>query len=258
MTITSTELAALLGAWLWPFVRIAALVSSAPIIGTRAVPPRIRVLLALALSGLLVPVLPAAPLIEPLSPAGVLVTLQQVLIGLVLGLSLRLIFTAVEFAGQLLGQQMGLGFAAMVDPTSGNQVPVVSQLYMLLATLLFLSLNGHLLMVEALAESFHTVPVGIHGVTHEGIGVLLRWAGELFAQAMVMALPTITALLIVNVAYAILARAAPQLNIFAVGFPLTLMAGALLIYLTLASLPQHLRSLIDLALLAVRQILTSP
>lgn len=255
MTITSAQLTALLAAWLWPFVRIAALVSSAPVIGTRAVPARIRLLLAAAVTGVLVPVLPTAPLIEPFSAAGVVITLQQVLIGLVLGLSLRLIFAAVELTGQLLGQQMGLGFAAMVDPTSGNQVPVVSQVYVLLTTLLFLSLNGHLLMLEALADSFHTVPVGVIGITQEGLGALLKWAGELFAQAAVMALPTITALLVVNFAYGILARAAPQLNIFAVGFPLTLIAGTLLIGMTISSLPQHVRALIDLALTAARKIL---
>src|SRR3990172_9530026 len=179
MVITEAQLTALLQAWLWPFVRIAALIMAAPVVGTRAVPPRVRIVLAVGMTAVLVPVLPAPDAIEPFSAAGLAVTVQQVLIGAILGLSLRFIFTAVELTGQLLGQQMGLSFAAMVDPQSGSQVPIVSQFYVLLATLLFLSLNGHLLMLHALAESFRTLPVGGIGVTQAGVGALLAWSGEL-------------------------------------------------------------------------------
>lgn len=255
MNFTEAQITALLAAWLWPLVRVAALLSSAPVIGTRAVPARIRVLLAVCVTAVLVPVLPPAPVIEPVSAAGALVTMQQVMIGLVMGLSLRLIFTVVEFAGQVLGQQMGLGFAAMVDPQSGAQVPVVGQFYVMLATLLFLSVNGHLLALHALAESFHTLPVGVTGVSQQGLGALLRWGGELFLQATVIALPTITALLIVNLGYGVLSRTAPQLHIFAVGIPITVIAGAVLMGITLPALPDHVQALMELAFAAARQIL---
>ncbi|MGQ0656633.1 MAG: flagellar biosynthetic protein FliR [Chromatiales bacterium] len=257
MIITETQLLALLQTWLWPFVRVGALVTAAPIIGTRAVPSRVRLVLALGVTAVLVPGLPVPPPMDVFSAAGVAVTAQQVLIGVILGLSMRLIFAAVELAGQLFGQQMGLGFAAMVDPQSGNQVEVVSQFYALLATLLFLSLNGHLLLLHALADSFQTLPVGAAGITHAGLGVLLEWAGDLFTQAVIIALPAITVLLIVNFAYGILARSAPQLNILAVGFPLTILVGIGVLALALPNLPQHIGELLERALGAAQQILVA-
>lgn len=257
ITLSESQLLASVQAWWWPFLRVGALLGAAPVIGTPAVPARIRIILALGITAVLVPALPAAPVVEIFSATGVAVTAQQLLIGVILGVSVRIIFAAVELAGQLFGQQMGLGFAAMMDPQNGNQVPVVSQFYALLATLLFLSFDGHLLLLHALAESFDTLPVGATGVSHAGLGVLLQWAGELFTQAVVIALPGITVLLIVNFAYGILARSAPQLNILAVGFPITILVGIGVLAVALPDLPQHIGGLIERALGAGQQILAA-
>jgi len=205
----------------------------------------------------LVPALPPSPVVAIFSAAGVAIIAQQLLIGIMLGVSVRIIFAAVELAGQFFGQQMGLGFAAMMDPQSGNQVPVVSQLYALLATLLFLTFDGHLLLLHALAESFDIVPVGTTGVSQAGLGVLLQWAGELFTQAVVIALPGVTVLLIVNFGYGILARAAPQFNVLAVGFPVILLVGIGVLAVALPDLPRHVGGLIERALGAGRQILAA-
>jgi len=160
LELSSTQLNAWIGAYAWPFARIAALVGAAPLFGTRTVPVRVRLAIALALTAAVAPILPALPALEPLSLASLNVTVQQVLIGLGLGFALRLAFAALEIAGEAIGQSMGLGFASLVDPQNGTPVPAVSQFYTLMATLLFFALNGHWTMIEILVESFRSFPVG--------------------------------------------------------------------------------------------------
>jgi flagellar biosynthesis protein FliR len=257
IAISQEQVVALVGAWLWPLIRIAALISTMPSIGTRAVPARIRLVLALAITAIVVPLLPPPPPVDLISAPSLLITIQQVLIGVVMGFSLRLIFAAIDFAGQFLGQQMGLGMAAMIDPQNGAQSPVVGQLYVMLATLLFFSLDGHLLCLQALTGSFQTIPVGVEGISMAGLGIAIRWSGHLFMYAALIALPTATALLIVNLGYGILSRTAPQLHIFAVGFPITIIAGVLLTGLSLSHLPQNVGQLMDSVFELVGQVLTA-
>lgn len=257
IAISQEQVIALVGAWLWPLVRIAALISTMPSIGTRAVPARIRLVLALAITGIVVPLLPPPPPVDLISASAVLVTVQQILIGVVMGFSLRLIFAAIDFAGQFLGQQMGLGMAAMIDPQNGVQSPVIGQFYVMLATLLFFSLDGHLLCLQALTASFQTIPVGVEGISTAGIAMVIRWSGQLFMYAALIALPTTTALLIVNLGYGILSRTAPQLHIFAVGFPITIIAGILLTSLSLSHLPENVSRLMDVVFELVGQALAA-
>lgn len=257
MTITSTQLLALVETWLWPFLRIAAMLMVAPVIGTRAVPPRLRMILALAVTGVIVPVLAPPSALDPFTAAGVAVGVQQVMIGIAMGLAVRFLFMVFDLAGQSLAQQMGLSFASMVDPQSGNTVPVVSQFYVVVTTLLFLSLNGHLLMIEAVADSFTLLPVGASGITQSGAGRLLEFAGLLLAQAVLIATPVIATLLIVNLAFGVLARATPQLNIFAVGFPFTILLGVAAIWLTLPLLQTHFAALIEQSLAVARDMLAA-
>lgn len=240
MQFTSAELSAWIGAYLWPFIRIGALLSSAAIFGARFVPMRLRLVLALSLTVVIAPTLPPVPAVDGLSGAGLAITAQQVLIGLAMGFTLRLVFTALELGGQLAGQMMGLGFASMIDPQNGVSVPVVSQLYSILGILLFLGFNGHLLLIEVLADSFRTLPIGAAGLSAEGARMLALWGSQMFAGAVVIALPAIAALLLVNMSFAVMMRAAPQLNIFAVGFPATLLFGLFVVMLSLTGLPNQL------------------
>ena len=229
----------ILQSWLWPFFRIAGLFMTAPVIGTRSVPLRIRLILAIAVTMVIVPVLPAPPLINVFSAIGMLTTIQQVLIGIAMGLSVRVIFVVLEIAGQLIGQLMGLMLASMVDPQNGNQVPIVGQLYLLLATLLFLGLDGHLIMIEAVANSFYQLPVGTMGISRDVAWEFLTWTSSILATGVLIALPAVASLLIVNLAFGVMTKASPQLNIFAVGFPIMIILGVVIILFTLSDfIPQ--------------------
>ncbi|MEQ8661172.1 MAG: flagellar biosynthetic protein FliR [Gammaproteobacteria bacterium] len=236
MQFSEAQLLHLLAAWMWPFLRVGGFVMAAPVIGTRAVPVRVRMIFALALTAVLAPVTAPAAGYAPLGAESVLVGMHQVVIGATIGLVLRLTFFVFEFAGQLVSQQTGLGFASLVDPTSGAQVPVLAHFYIILATLLFFSFNAHLVLIELLAESFTLVPVGAQGLTSAGAEVILEWTGALIADGLLLGLPVIVALLAINFALGVMGRAAPQLNILAVGFPVMILFGMMLVLLTLDGL----------------------
>ena len=245
MNFTSAELTAWIGSFLWPLFRVGAMVGAAPILGSRVVPARIRLGLALAITLVIVPLLPTAPAVDPLSGAGLVITFNQLLIGLAMGFALRLVFSAIELSGQIIGQLMGLGFASMIDPENGVQVPVVSQFYSVCTILLFLAFNGHLLMIEMVADSFRTLPISTQGIPLDGLRALADWGSQMFAGAVLVALPAICALLLVNLAFGVMMRSAPQLNIFAVGFPITLLMGMVIMLVTLPALPGQLTNMID-------------
>ena len=233
MTITSADIAAWLGTYLWPFTRIGAMLGVVPVFGARSVPVRVRLALAIALTLVLAPVIPPAPAVDALGARALLIAVQQVVIGLAMGFALQMAFAALSIGSQAIATSMGLGFASMIDPQSGVQVPVLSQFYLLLATLIFLALNGHLILIEVLADSFRVLPVGMQGVTRSGFWALAGWAGQMFAGAALIALPAVAALQVVNLAFGVMTRAAPQLNIFSVGFPITLMLGLVVVLMTL-------------------------
>lgn len=232
VTVAGAEVSAAVAGWVWPFLRTAAVLTAAPVVGAAYVPARVRLALALALSFVLVPLVTLPP-IEPLSLPGGLVAAEQVLVGLMLGFAVRLVVAVFDLAGQVLGQTMGLGLAAMVDPATGTQVPALSQLYLVLASLVFVTIDGHLLLVQALAESFRVFPVAGSGLEADPLWLLASKASWVFGSAVLMALPGVTAMLVVNLAMAVMTRAAPQLNVFAVGFPVTLIVGLAVILLTL-------------------------
>jgi flagellar biosynthetic protein FliR len=245
MLITSAEINAWVGAFLWPLTRVAALISIAPVLGSRTLPRRIRAMLALVLTWSMVPLLPPTPAIDASSPAGVLVVIQQVLIGLSMGFVLRLVFGALELGGQMVATQMGLSFANLVDPLNGSQSPLISQFYTLLGTLIFLALNGHLLLIQMLADSFKTLPIAASGLDRDALWLLALWATHTFAGAVLISLPAVASLLMVNIAFGVMTRAAPQLNIFAVGLPITLVFGLLIVLYNLPTLTYQLSTLLD-------------
>jgi flagellar biosynthesis protein FliR len=215
----------------WPFVRIGSCFMVVPVFGADTVPARVRVVLAGAITLLVAPLLPAAPEVSAFSAAGSLITVQQVLIGVALGFCLQILFDAVNLGGQMLGNSMGLSMAMNVDPLHGSDAstPAVGQLYTLLVTLTFLALNGHLALIEVLANSFRTLPVGTEGLGVAGLATVVGWGSQLFAGALLIALPGITALLIVNLAFGVMSRAAPSFNLFAVGLPVSLVFGLVIL-----------------------------
>ena len=204
-----------------------------PVFSIRAVPARVRLVLSVAITFVIMPLLPPLPRVDMFSYAGGMVAIQQLTIGLMIGFIIQLVFAAIVFAGQGIAYSMGLGFASMVDPQSGQQVPVVAQLYVITGTLVFLSLNGHLLLIKLLLDSFTSLPIGMAGLGKTDIWIVIAWSSRLFAGGLLLAMPVIISLLLVNISFGVATRAAPQLNIFSVGFPVTLMLGIVLIWLTL-------------------------
>lgn len=233
MTVTDAQVVDALAAWLFPFFRIGALLMAAPVFSAASVPMRLRVLLALAITILVEPLLPAAAPVEPWSATGLLVLFQQIAIGVAIGFVLQLAFNALVFGGQVLAYSMGLGFAHLMDPQNGVQVPTVSQFYLVFATIAFLAVDGHLRLIALLVESFTALPVAPDGITQNALWTLAQWGASLFADGLLLALPAVAALLLVSIGMGMVARAAPQLNIFAVGFPVTLGLGFILMWVTL-------------------------
>lgn len=245
MQVTTAQIIAWLGSYFWPFTRIAAMISVAPILGTHSVPMRIRLGLALALTMVIAPLVPPVRGLQPLSINGVIVTAQQILIGLAIGFSVRLVFSAMETGGNAIANLMGLGFANMVDPQNGVQVPVLSQVFTTLAGLIFLSLDGHLVLVQVMTDSFHSLPIGVSGLSRAGVWQLVSWGSWVFTGGLLIALPAVAALLIVNIAFGVMTRAAPQLNIFAVGFPITLLLGFVVLIATLPTIAPKFTNLVS-------------
>ena len=247
MQIPLDVIEALLGNMLtvsvWPFFRIAGVVMIAPVFGARLVPPRVRIALSVAATVVIAPIVPATQPFE-LSLATALTVMQEVLIGAAIGFCLQMIFDALIIAGQTIAMSMGLGLATMVDPQRGISVPVVSQFFVILGLLIFLALGGHLATVRLLAESFTTLPVG-QSFGAEGAWTIAAWGSQMFAGALRIALPAATALLIANIAFGVMSRAAPTLNLFAVGLPAGLLIGFLLLLLNIGHLSALLAEFLD-------------
>lgn len=248
MNITGAELISWMATLLWPFMRIGAMFAAAPIFSARSVPVRIRILLAFFIASILVPVIPPPPAVDLISGEALIISISQVLIGLAMGFILQLVFAAFVIAGQSIATAMGLGFASMVDPQNGVQVPVISQAFLIMATLIFLALNGHLIFIEVLAKSFQNMPVGPFSPSRDALWQLVMWGSDMFTGGMLIALPAVAALLLVNLAFGVTSRAAPQLNIFAVGFPIMIMIGTAFLILTLPTITGHLSRLLSQAL----------
>lgn len=253
MEFSSAEITGLIGSYFWPFFRIAALVMAAPIFSSNFVNNRSRLLIALAISIVIVPTIPnAAPAVEPFSGDGLLIVAHQILIGACMGFMLQFLFNAFIIAGQIIAMQMGLGFASMVDPQNGVTVPVISQFYLIFVTLVFISLDGHLILIQVLAESFVTLPIMSSGIPNTGFRDLVGQASWMYASGVLVALPAIGSLMMVNLAFGILSRAAPQISPFSIGFPLTIILGFGVMYVTLPAASNHLVNMADYMLQTIR------
>lgn len=225
ISFTSAQLTAWMATLIYPLARILALIASSPLLGNRQVPARIKIGLGVLLAMLVAPTLESANLPDPASAQGLLVLAQQIVAGLMMGFSIRLIFSAFEMAGDIAGMQMGLGFANFFDPQNASYTPIIAQFLGILVALCFVAMDLHLYMLAALADSFQSLPIGHTHFSAGAFQTAAEWGGSLFAYALQLSLPLIAALLTANLALGILTRSAPQLNIFAVGFPITLAVG---------------------------------
>lgn len=254
LQVTIEQLNGWMAQFLWPFVRLLALVGAAPLFSESAIPIKVKIGLAFVLTAAIAPGLPALPPVPPSSYEGLLLLVQQVLIGVAMGFTMRLVFAAVQTAGEYIGLQMGLSFASFFDPATGSNTAVLSRLLNILAMLVFLALDGHLLVLAALVRSFDVLPLS-PGVMHrEGWGVLVQWGGVVFTSGLLLALPLICALLTINLAMGILNRAAPQLTVFAVGFPIMLIVGLLVLTAVLPHAAPFLEHLFQRGLHAMSEV----
>jgi flagellar biosynthetic protein FliR len=233
MTFAADDILLLIERFLLPFIRLSGFFLVAPIFGAQAVPVRVRVMLAFVVSVLLFPGMTMQRPFDAFSPQSLVLILQEILIGIGMGLILQFTMAAIVMAGHTIATAMGLGFASSADPQNGVQVTVVGQFYMILATLVFLSVDGHLVALDILGNSFTRFPAGDFA-----LDALLFWevglfSTQMFVTGVLLALPVMTGVLLVNLAFGVMTRAAPQLNIFSIGFPMAMLAGFILMLLSL-------------------------
>ncbi len=244
ITFTDAQLSAWYGALFWPLVRVLALFSVAPVLSHRAIPARIKVALAFAITLVLTPNLAAPPLADVLSAQGLALLLQNVVVGVLLGFTVRIVFAALELAGEVIGLQTGLSFAGFFNPALGATQTATASFMSLLALLMFVAIDGHLMLIHALAESFRVFPLA-GGEFPLSFDRVARLGAEVFAIGLAIALPFIAVMMLVNLVLGVLARVAPQLNIFAVGFPLTILVGLGALFVLLPYLETPLRAALE-------------
>jgi len=254
ITVTSAELHAWIASFLWPLTRIMGLIAVAPLFGNASVPRRIKLGLGVMLTLVIAPTVPAMPEMEPASLPGLLIVAQQLVIGLAMGFAMRIVFAGIEMAGEIAGLTMGLGFASFFDPQTRARSSAVSQFLALLALMIYLATNLHLVMLAALADSFTTLPITASPLNGQGMRQLVIWGGRIFSAGVQLSLPIVAALLITNLALGILTRAAPQLNLFGIGFPITLGVGFLMLAVSLPYLATPLGGLFQEGVAAIGRI----
>ena len=243
LTFSSDLLQGWVVASLIPLTRILSFIAVAPFFNSTAINTSVKLAFGILLASIITPAIPDLPAIDLLSLPGFMVIGEQMLIGLAMGLMAQIVFTAIDLAGQLCGMTMGFGFATFFDPQSQGSTVVISKFLGILGILVFLSIDGHLLMISALLESFHTFPVTLEPQNVNGMVVAL-WGKQIFSIGLQLSLPVVAALLITNAALAILTKSAPQLNIFGIGFPVTILVGFIVILLMLPSMAVPLQSFI--------------
>jgi flagellar biosynthetic protein FliR len=256
MNIAAIDIVERFYAFIWPMLRISALLLAAPVFSLTALTVRIRVLLALALTVMVYPLF-TWPVIDPLSPAGLLEIGNQLMIGALMGLALQIVVAAVVVAGQTISNSMGLSMASLIDPNVGN-VPVIAQFLLILSTLIFVSLGGHAMLLALILESFATLPVGSSLLGPAAYTQLVSWSSMIFLGALLTALPVMVTLLFISIGLGVVTRAAPSLNIFSVGLPATIVAGFLVLMLSLANIGSRIQWLWLQGLLQIRSLVGLP
>lgn len=254
VSFTAAQLSTLVAAYLWPMTRILGMMALAPLYNNGQIPAPIKIGLSFMLALIVAPTVPAGPAADPMSMTGLLILAQQMVIGLAMGMVMRMAFAGAEMAGTLTGLTMGLGFATFFDPQSEGQSSAISQFFALLMIMIYLAANIHLVVLATLVDSFHTMPISVHPFDGSSIQLLAAWGGRIFSSGLQLSLPLIAALLITNLALGILTRAAPQLNLFGIGFPVTMSVGFIMIALTLPYMTTPLLNLMEEAIKVMQKI----
>ncbi|MGZ3235966.1 MAG: flagellar biosynthetic protein FliR [Burkholderiaceae bacterium] len=258
LTVTTAQMNLWIAAFIWPLTRILGLIAAAPLFGNVSVPATIKIAFGALLALMVAPNLHDFPTVDPMSMAGLLILAQQLVIGLSMGFAMRIVFAGVEMAGEVIGLTMGLGFATFFDPQSQGRSSAISQFLSLLILMLYLAANVHLMMIAALFDSFNTLPIAAGPLGAHSMQKLATWGGIIFSAGVQLSLPIVAALLITNAALGILTRAAPQLNIFGIGFPIALGAGFIMISLALPYLASPFGRLLQDGIDQIHQITTIP
>lgn len=254
ISITSAELNTWIASLLWPLTRILGLVSVAPLFGNVSVPARVKVGLGVMLALIIAPTVPAQPAVDPMSLSGLLILMQQLVIGLSMGFAMRIVFSGVEMAGEISSMTMGLGFATFYDPQSRGHTSVISQFLALLTMMIYLASDLHLVLLSTLSQTFTSLPVSAAPISGAGFQEVVSWGARIFSAGVQLSLPIVAALLITNMALGILTRAAPQLNLFGIGFPITIGVGFTMIALSLPYLATPIGRLLHEGIESIQQI----
>lgn len=258
ITLSNIDLLNLVAAFIWPFTRIMGLMALAPLYNNASLPAPMKILLASMLAFLVAPAIPNTPAQDLMSLASLLILAQELMIGLAMGLTMRIAFAGVEFAGDVTGLTMGLGFATFFDPQTEGRSSAISQFLALLTLMIYISANVHLLVLSTLVESFHTLPIGSASHASFHVEQLLKWGGSIFSIGLQLSLPIVAVLLITNTALGILTRAAPQLNLFGIGFPVTIGMGYVMLGLSLPFFSAPLLAVLQEAIHAMQHITAGP
>lgn len=247
MQITDAQLMDWIQHYVWTFTRIGGVLMTAPVLGSNRVPRRIRIVLGIMLTLILAPLTPVAAATALFSSGWWLMTVQQLALGVAIGFVLMIAFEAVVMGGELISYGMGLSFAQLADPVRGVSTTVVAQFLLIVVTLLFLAMNGHLMLIEILAQSFINLPPSKAGFDPQGLGSIVQWSGTIFSGGVRLALPVMIALLLVNMAFGVVSRATPSLNLQSVGLPIALIMGLLLLRYSLPGLQVVFESFVEAA-----------
>jgi flagellar biosynthetic protein FliR len=225
--------------FLLPLSRISALIMSMIGLGSKTIPTKVKFFLCVAITIAVMPAIPPAKVETLFSFQTSLLVFEQTIIGVMLGFITVMVLNTFTLAGQIIAMQTGLGFASLVDPASGMNVPAVGQFFLILSTLLFWGMDGHLAYLQFVVTSFHTLPIGEYSFEVIKYKEIAEWGGWMFATALSLAIAPLTAMLLINFSFGVMTRAAPQLNIFAIGFPVTMCAGLLIMWLTMGNFFTH-------------------
>ena len=248
ISLSTAEINAWIVAFFFPLARILALLTAAPPFNNQGLNTRTRLVLGLAIALAITPALPKIAAIDPASGLGLLILAQQLVIGLAMGFAMRLVFTAIDLAGTMISNQMGLGFATAYDPQSAAQTAVISQFLGMLSLLVFLAIDGHLMVIATLGRSFMVLPISANAIASSSWLNIANAGGLIFSSGVLLSLPVVVALLIANIALGVLGRVAPQLNLMAIGFPITIVLGFCALIVSLSYLATPLQQLFEFGL----------
>ncbi len=256
MTFLASDIIERFYMFLWPMLRISALMLTAPPFSSSVFNLRVRTIVALSLTWMIYP-LYNWPTIDPLSAPGLVEVFNQIVIGASMGLVLQVVVAALVLAGHAISSAMGLTMSSMIDPSVGN-VPILSQFLIILSTLIFVGTGGHAMLLGLVLESFRWLPIGQSLMNQDAYGLIVRWSSMIFLGGLLLSLPVMVALLFINIGLGVVTRAAPSLNIFAVGFPAMIIAGFLVLFVSMDSIGARISWLWVQGFATLRALLGAP